>query len=290
MTTSPPSPDLPISSQEPDPEPDPAEVWLLDQVTTRTLVEELLRIHNDDGPLDIRLAAHQDVASIVWPLGHQVFRFATAALALVDAGTPHEAHVFVRTALEHVVTAHYVAERGAAGAEAWHAAQRVRADTTINLSMATMELDEAVRRGAEQDAMAVLENTALDSFYGMCAELGHRDLYGWWAFESTYVHPTSVTQNMYFDPRTRRLSDQPLVGPPDADAVRQSFALMLLWATTVLDELRVLPKHRERTTEFGNMMGRRAQLLTPSPKPGGYGMRKPRKRGWTAASSTVDAP
>jgi hypothetical protein len=260
--------------------------WDIDAAGTRTLLDELIRLHDADGVMDLEDATDKELASIVWPLGHQVFRFAKAALALVDADLAHEAHVFLRTGIEYTITAHYLVERADVAGDLWLAAQAVQADKTLNWSMETFDLDFDTRRGAEALASACTEQTAVDSFHRICEELSLDFMYGWWALESAFVHPTSATQNSYFDPVNLVLLDEAVTAPGDPDAVRQLYCLLLLWMSSALDKLRDKPKHVADLNAVAILLDRPPQLGPPVPKPAGYGPRPPRKWGWKAAEAS----
>jgi hypothetical protein len=143
------------------------ETWALDQVATRELVDELIALHLEDGipePADVLDIA---LTLTVWPLAHQVVRFGTAALALVDAGSGHEAHVLVRAAIEHTITAHYLTELGEDAAAAWVNAQSVQADRTINLGIEYGVAWWTVHRILVASAIQVLGQAAPTTMIGI---------------------------------------------------------------------------------------------------------------------------
>jgi hypothetical protein len=256
--------------------------WALDQGATRALVDELIALHLADcipEPADVVDGA---LTFTVWPLAHQVVRFGKAALALVDAGSGHEAHVLIRAAIEHTVTAHYLTELGEDGAAAWVDAQSVQADRTINLGMASMPLDENMRTKVMTQAEAVEEKSALDGFLDICRELDVLPLYSWWALESTFVHATSTTQNVFtptLDGETV-LCWEPLNAEQTARHIVSSFALPLMWNASTLDRLWKQPRNAEQLAEISTIVGQPGTLPSRIAKQGSYSKQKARSKGW----------
>lgn len=258
-------------------------VWPLSETDTRQLVESLIRTHSDDWPLDLLSASDPDLASVVWPLCHQTFRFAAAALALVDTHLAHEAHVLIRCALEYAVTAHYLEQLGPEGADTWIASQRVEADRTLNLAMASMPLDEAIRTSVEEEAATVATKSALDGFLEICRELNLMPVYGWWALESVFVHPRSITQNVFLNVAEANVSlrHEPHQASAEARDTLQSFALILLWAGVAKERLKARPVHLETLFDIYAMIDR-PLLPAINNRPTRYAKRRPRTKGWTA--------
>jgi hypothetical protein len=256
------------------------ETWALDQVATRELVDELIALHLADGIPEPAEVVDGALTLTVWPLAHQVVRFGTAALALVDARSGHEAHVLIRAAIEHTITAHYLTELGEDAAAAWVDAQSVQADRTINLGMAAMPLDENMRAEVMTQAKAVEESSA--GFLDICRELDVLPLYSWWAMESTFVHATSTTQNVFMptlDGETV-LCWEPLTAEQSARDIVSSFALLLMWNASTLDRLWKKPRNAEHLAKISTIVGRQGTLPSRTAKHGGYSKQKARSKGW----------
>jgi hypothetical protein len=253
--------------------------WALDIVKTRTLVTQLIDLHEaDDVPLP-KDVSDGIVTLTVWPLAHQVVRFAKSALALLDNDLGHEAHVLLRSAIEYTITAHYISV-APDGPRTWTRAQAVQADRTINLGMASMPMDTRVRDSVLKEASLVEERTALDAFLDICRELDVLQLYAWWAVESTFTHPTSTTQNVYLLTRdgTQYLSWEP-ASPNAATNILSSFCIVLTWNASTLDGLYREPRHADILTEIATTIERNVNL-PPVAAPGTYGKRQPRRKGW----------
>jgi hypothetical protein len=271
------------------PQDDPS-VWPFEHADTRALVESLIHTHATDWPLDLATATDPELASAVWPLCHQTFRFGASALALIDADLAHEVHVLLRCGIEYAVTAHYLEQLGPAGADTWIASQRVQADRTLNLAMASMPLDEILRASVETDAAAVEEQTALDGFLQICKELDALPYYSWWGLESTFVHPRAITQNVFTDIGADHvvLRHEPALAYHEPRDMLRSFALVLLWSALTKERLRADPARLQLILDTFAMIGQ--QPLPPiTNRPAQYPRRRPRRDGWTADKANGDS-
>jgi hypothetical protein len=173
--------------------------------------------------------------SCAWGLYCHIHRTARAAVILMDNNMRHEANILVRVMLEHTLVLHWIIERGDDGVDALEANQAKQIKTWLkNTEDTSLALPPATANELTGTFVKIDETKATRTFKNICEQIGARDLYGVYGFESQFIHPSITTSNLYIN-KTGYMSLTPgTTGQPANIAL---IAHCLIWAERDFERL-----------------------------------------------------
>lgn len=209
------------------------------------------RMHTADG-VEVRVE-RVAVLSLVYPWVAQVHRFGMAFLQMEKHGYSHEAHVLVRSALEHALMAHWVSVTGDAGVASRYAEDDRLLHTlldeargrTRDVATSTWDLDLLQELVESRGPVGADEEKVVQKIDQICESIEVRNtLYPAYRVHSWYAHPTTHTASVYLhglDDGTFALRDKPV--DPAPHATLSMLTHCVYWARRVLDDLTVGMPH-----------------------------------------------
>jgi hypothetical protein len=202
----------------------------------RSIVQVLVSEYEHGTPPSRIEGVSRDVLACIWGFYAQINRLARSSLLLIDNGMGNETHILTRTALEHEILLHWIAERRDEGVAAVLASQSKRVNENIRtVREAQMVLSPQIEREMQAAAGArTNEAKALGQFRTVCKELGLLELYFVYSVESSFVHPSIVTVNSYIDD-SGNFANEPQRMSHAANL--EMLAYCLIWANRDLDTL-----------------------------------------------------
>jgi hypothetical protein len=218
---------------------------------------------------------HRGVITLVYPWVAQVHRFGDAFLGLEKRGHSHEAHVIVRSALEHAMMAHWVAVTGDAGVASRYAeddrlleqllkeAKGRPRDVTTN----TWDMDLLQQLVDTNKPVGANDEKVVQKINQICQRLGVLNtIYPAYRVHSWFAHPTTHSTSVYLvmlDDGSVALRDKPI--DPAPGATLSMLAHCVYWARRVLDDLTVGRPYEEWLDEIGSSIQVMQRLPEPQP-------------------------
>lgn len=242
----------------------------------RDIVDGLLAEHEASTPPDASSGYPIRQLGCVWGIYCQIHRFARAALMMSDNGLSHESNAILRIMLEHVVVMHWIIERGDEGVDALLANQSKRMKSWVERTKNTPLVVPADIVGELADSSeGIDEGKALKQFESICKQVGTEELYVVYGFLCNFVHPTSMTSNVYCD-ATGKLQLVPLLDPSSGNVTL--IAHCLIWAERDFDRLTPGQPRADDLDRVANSINAVPMLPPYHPLPPAGPRRRSRKR------------
>lgn len=215
------------------------------------------------------------VLSLVYPWVAQVHRFGRAFLQMEKHGYSHEAHVIVRSSLEHALMAHWVAVTGDAGVASRYAEDDRLLKLLLDeakgrprdVTTSTWDLDLMQELVDSRKPVGADEEKVVQKIAQICERIGVRNtLYPAYRVHSWYAHPTTHTATVYLqglDDGRFALRDKPADPAPDATLSMTTHCVF--WARRVLDDLTVGRPHERWLDGIASSIQVMPRLPEPRP-------------------------